>query len=52
MLYFTNVEFEELVKLLIETFIMPSSMLKGDDQSYEVIDKILMLCTLDGLHGR
>lgn len=45
-------EFEpvlELVKLLTDTFIMPS---KAEDQSYEVIDKILqlMLCVLDGLH--
>ncbi|KAI7751942.1 hypothetical protein M8C21_008264, partial [Ambrosia artemisiifolia] len=42
----------ELVKLLIETFIMPSSMQKAGEQ-YKVIDKILqlMLCTLDGLHS-
>ncbi|GJZ51936.1 small subunit processome component 20 homolog isoform X1, partial [Tanacetum coccineum] len=44
----------ELVKLLIEKFIMPSSMLMEEDRSYTVIDNILrmMLCTLDGLHSR
>ncbi|XP_071696721.1 uncharacterized protein [Rutidosis leptorrhynchoides] len=38
----------DLVKLLVETFITSPSV-KGDDQSYEVIDKILqlMLCILD-----
>ncbi|GJX79607.1 small subunit processome component 20 homolog isoform X1 [Tanacetum coccineum] len=43
-----------LVKLLIERFIMPSSMLMEEDRSYAVIDNILrlMLCTLDGLHSR
>ncbi|KAJ9555652.1 hypothetical protein OSB04_010266 [Centaurea solstitialis] len=51
------IEFEpvlELAKLLIETFIMPSGMLlKAEDQSSEIIDKILqlMLCILDGLHS-
>lgn len=50
-----TIEFEpvlELVKLLIDTFIMPSHTLKADDQSSEVIDNILqlMLCVLDGLH--
>nr|GEV01026.1 hypothetical protein [Tanacetum cinerariifolium] len=44
----------KLVKLLIEGFIMPSSMLMEEDRSYAVIDNILrlMLCTLDGLHSR
>ncbi|KAK9072479.1 hypothetical protein SSX86_008913 [Deinandra increscens subsp. villosa] len=52
-----TIDFEqvlELVKLLIETFIMPSSMQKDGDQSYdEVVDKLLslMLCILDGLHS-
>lgn len=51
------IEFEpvlELAKLLIETFIMPSGMLlKAEDQSSDIIDKILqlMLCILDGLHS-
>ncbi|KAK1435340.1 hypothetical protein QVD17_01101 [Tagetes erecta] len=52
-----TIEFEqvlELVKLLIETFIMPSSMQKAGEQSYEeVSDEILslLLCILDGLHS-
>ncbi|KAI3823108.1 hypothetical protein L1987_04536 [Smallanthus sonchifolius] len=52
-----TIEFEqvlELVKLLIETFITPSSMQKAGDQSYEeVVDKILslMLCILDVVHS-
>ncbi|KAL8239479.1 hypothetical protein R6Q59_016046 [Mikania micrantha] len=54
---YRTIEFEqvlELVKLLIETFIMPSSMQKTGDQLYmELIDNILslMLCILDGLHS-
>lgn len=41
----------EIVRKLIEKFIMPSSMLNAGDQLYEVIDKILqlMICILDGL---
>ncbi|XP_076896866.1 uncharacterized protein LOC143550000 [Bidens hawaiensis] len=50
------IEFEqvfELVKLLIEAFIKPSSKQSTGEQSSEVIDKILqlMLCILDGLHS-
>ncbi|XP_022025733.1 small subunit processome component 20 homolog isoform X2 [Helianthus annuus] len=43
----------ELVKNLIETFLMPSIMQKAVEQSYNVIDNILqlMLCVLDGLHS-
>lgn len=52
----TAAEFEqvfELVKLLIEAFIKPSSKQSTGEQSSEVIDKILqlMLCILDGLYS-
>ncbi|KAK2988996.1 hypothetical protein RJ640_013987 [Escallonia rubra] len=42
----------QLVGLLVQTFVMPSSMVKAEDQSCKLTEKILqlMICLLEGLH--
>nr|XP_043629943.1 small subunit processome component 20 homolog [Erigeron canadensis] len=50
------IEFEPvlaLIKVLVDTYIVSSSMLKAEDQPARVADKVLqlMLCILDGLHS-
>ncbi|KAK3010833.1 hypothetical protein RJ639_012410 [Escallonia herrerae] len=42
----------QLVGLLVQNFVMPSSMVKAEDQSCKLTEKILqlMLCLLEGLH--
>ncbi|CAK9136502.1 unnamed protein product [Ilex paraguariensis] len=43
----------QLVGLLVQTFIMPSRVVTAEDQSSEIIEKVLqlMLCILDGLQS-
>ncbi|KAF8392350.1 hypothetical protein HHK36_022692 [Tetracentron sinense] len=43
----------ELMESLMPTFIMPSGIVKAEDHSYEIVNKILqlMLCLLDGIHN-
>lgn len=42
----------QIVGVLMQKFILPARILKTEDQSTEVVDKVLqlMLCILDGLH--
>ncbi|THG05804.1 hypothetical protein TEA_026415 [Camellia sinensis var. sinensis] len=42
----------QVVGVLMQKFILPARILKTEDQSTEVVDKVLqlMLCILDGLH--
>ncbi|KAI8539167.1 hypothetical protein RHMOL_Rhmol09G0160300 [Rhododendron molle] len=42
----------QVAGMLMQKFILPLSMQKAEDQSFEVVDKLLqlMLCILDGLH--
>ncbi|KAL7177187.1 hypothetical protein ACSBR2_030511 [Camellia fascicularis] len=42
----------QVVGVLMQKFILPARILKTEDQSTEVVDKVLqlMLCMLDGLH--
>lgn len=42
----------QVAGMLMQKFILPLRMQKAEDQSSEVVDKLLqlMLCILDGLH--